>query len=81
MPNHYHLLVETPRPNLSIGMPLVERESHLLELCQYVVLNPLRIKRMSRAVDLKWTSYAATAGLAPVPEFLTVEWGSGAVRP
>ena len=55
-------------------MRLVERESHLLELCRYVVLNPLRIKRKSRAVDLKWTSYAATAGLALVPEFLTVEW-------
>jgi len=70
MPNHYHLLVETPSPNLSRGMQLlngiytqefnrqhkrsghlfqgrfkailVEKESHLLELARYIVLNPVR---------------------------------------
>ena len=36
MPNDYHLLVETPRPNLSIGMRLVERDSHLLELPEQI---------------------------------------------
>ena len=69
MTNHYHLLLETPEPNLARGMHrlnglysqgfnlrhervghvfqgrykaiLVERESHLLELIRYVVLNPV----------------------------------------
>ena len=70
MENHYHLIMETPRGNLSRGMRqlngvytqffnrrhksvgrlfqgrykavLVEKESHLLSLCRYVVLNPVR---------------------------------------
>jgi REP element-mobilizing transposase RayT len=102
MENHYHLLVETPRPNLSLGMRqlngvytqafnrrhrrvghlfqgrykaiLVEKEAHLLELCRYVVLNPLRVKLGKTAGQWRWSSYRATAGLAPVPEFLTVDW-------
>jgi REP element-mobilizing transposase RayT len=102
MENHYHLLIETPKPNLSIGMRqlngiytqafnrrhkrvghlfqgrykaiLVEKESHLLELCRYVVLNPLRIKGKAKIDHWKWSSYRATAGMVPVPEFLTVGW-------
>ncbi|HEV8340821.1 MAG TPA: transposase [Candidatus Binatia bacterium] len=102
MDNHYHLLVETPKANLSIGMRqlngiytqafnrrhnrvghlfqgrykaiLVEKDSHLLELCRYVVLNPLRIKGKGKAEHWKWSSYRATAGMASVPEFLTVDW-------
>jgi hypothetical protein len=53
---------------------LVERESHLLELCRYVVLNPLRIKGKAKIDHWKWSSYQATAGMVPVPEFLTVGW-------
>lgn len=102
MANHYHLLVEMPKANLSIGMRqlngiytqrfnrrhhrvghlfqgrfkaiLVERESHLLELCRYIVLNPARVKGSARASTWKWSSYRATAGLAPVPEFLHTDW-------
>jgi putative transposase len=102
MANHYHLLIETPKANLSIGMRqlngiytqsfnrrhnrvghlfqgrfkaiLVERESHLLELCRYIVLNPLRVKGRASAQSWKWSSYAATAGLARVPEFLSIDW-------
>lgn len=102
MDNHYHLIVETPRPNLSLGMRqlngiytqafnrghrrvghlfqgrykaiLVEKEAHLLELCRYVVLNPLRIGSSRGVEQWRWSSYMATAGLAPVPEFLTLDW-------
>jgi len=70
MDSHYHLLVETPEPNLSRGMQylngvytqwfnrqrrryghlfqgrfksvVVEKESYLLELARYIVLNPVR---------------------------------------
>lgn len=53
---------------------LVEKQAHLLELCRYVVLNPLRVKAEVRVDRWEWSSYKATAGLAPVPEFLTVDW-------
>ena len=91
MDNHYHLLVETPEPNLSRGMRqlngvftqrmnrrhgrsghvfqgrfksiLVEREAYLLELCRYVVLNPVRAGLAARAGDWRWSSYPVTADL------------------
>lgn len=105
MDNHYHLLVETPKPNLSRGMRqlngvytqafnrqhgraghlfegrykaiLVEKQAHLLELCRYVVLNPVRVRPQRTVGSWKWSSYRATAGLAPVLGFLTVEWVLG----
>jgi len=102
MTNHYHLLIETPQPNLSRGMQhlngvytqwfnrrhsraghlvqgrfksiVVEKESHLLELARYVVLNPVRAKMVRSAKDWRWSSYRATAGQADPPSFLTVDW-------
>jgi len=102
MANHYHLLIETPKANLSIGMRqlngiytqsfnrrhrrvghlfqgrfkaiLVEKESYLLELCRYIVLNPVRVKGGAKMGAWKWSSYRATAGLASVPEFLSIGW-------
>jgi putative transposase len=53
---------------------LVERESHLLALCRYIVLNPLTVKDSARSQTWKWSSYRATAGLAAVPEFLSTDW-------
>ena len=53
---------------------LVEKDSHLLELARYVVLNPVRAKMVRSAKDWKWSSYRATAGQTEVPGFLTTEW-------
>jgi REP element-mobilizing transposase RayT len=53
---------------------LVQKESHLLELLRYIVLNPVRTGRVKRAGDWKWSSYRATAGLSEVPEWLAVDW-------
>jgi putative transposase len=53
---------------------LVEREAYLLELCRYVVLNPVRAKLVRAAKDWRWSSYRATAGLAEAPSFLTTDW-------
>ena len=53
---------------------LVDRDSYLLELCRYVVLNPVRAKITRKADTYRWSSYRATAGLDPAPEFLTTEW-------
>ena len=99
MDNHYDLLVETPKANLSIGMRqlngiytqafnrrqgrykaiLVEKDSHLLELCRCVVLNPLRIKGKAKPEHWKWSSYRATAGMASVAEFFNRGLDPGAV--
>ena len=50
---------------------LVERESHLLELARYVVLNPVRARMVAAAEDYRWSSLRATVGLSPVPSWLT----------
>ena len=52
---------------------LVEKESHLLELARYVVLNPVRAKMVRSVRAWRWRSYRATAGQTEVPEFLTVD--------
>jgi putative transposase len=56
----------------------VERESHLLELARYIALNPVRAGLCERPEAWRWSSYAATAGLAPAPPFLALEWLLGA---
>lgn len=111
MENHYHLMIETPDPNLSKGMHylntsycqahhkrhdtvghlfqgrfkaiVVDRESYLLELARYVVLNPVRAGLVARPEDWPWSSYRAAAGL-PVSEkteFLTTSWLLGQFGP
>ena len=39
---------------------LVEKESHLLELCRYVVLNPVRAGMVDDVSDWPWSSYQDT---------------------
>ena len=53
---------------------VVEKESHLLELARYVVLNPVRARMVRSAKDWRWSSYRATARLADAPPFLTTSW-------
>jgi REP element-mobilizing transposase RayT len=53
---------------------VVEKESHLLELARYVVLNPVRAKMVRSAKDWPWSSYRATAGLVDAPSFLAADW-------
>ena len=53
---------------------LVDRDRYLLELCRYVVLNPVRAKMNRKADTYRWSSYRASAGLAPVPPYLTIDW-------
>jgi hypothetical protein len=102
MGNHYHLLIETPDGNLSLGMRqlngvytqlfnrrhqrtghlfqgryksiLIQKDSHLLEVCRYVVLNPVRARMVERPEAWKWSSYRATAGRESPPPCLTTDW-------
>jgi hypothetical protein len=53
---------------------LVERESHLLELVRYVVLNPVRCGAVKYAGEYERSNYRATAGLAVPPEWLEIDW-------
>jgi len=105
MTNHYHLLIETPDGNLSIGMRqlngvytqlfnkwhgrtghlfqgrykaiLIQKDSHLLEVSRYVVLNPVRAKMIEKPEEWKWSSYLATAGKAKPHPSLTTDWVLG----
>jgi len=52
---------------------LVDRESYLLELCRYVVLNPVRAGMVDDPASWAWSSYRATAGLEQVPAWLSNE--------
>jgi len=52
----------------------VERECHLLELCRYLVLNPVRAGLAPTAGDWRWSSYNATAGFSPSPDWLETRW-------
>ncbi|RQW89018.1 MAG: addiction module toxin RelE [Geobacter sp.] len=53
---------------------LVEKESHLLELCRYIVLNPVRAGMAAQPADYRWSSYLSTIGKAARPAFLATEW-------
>ncbi len=53
---------------------LVQRETYLLELARYIVLNPVRARVVAAAGDWAWSSYRATAGLVHRPPFLTTDW-------
>ena len=53
---------------------VVEKDSHLLALCRYVVLNPLRVGIIGKPEQWRWSSYRATIGLVKRPSFLTDEW-------
>jgi len=105
MTNHYHLLIETPEGNLSLGMRqlngvytqlfnkyhgrnghlfqgrykaiLIQKDSHLLEVCRYVVLNPVRAKMVAMPEEHAWSSYRSTAGRAKSHSCLTTDWVLG----
>jgi REP element-mobilizing transposase RayT len=105
MTNHYHLLLETPQANLSMGMRqlngvftqkynrrhkrtghlfqgrfkafIVDKDSYLLELNRYIVLNPVRAGMVSSAEEWPWSSYRVTAGLETGTSFLHTDWTLG----
>lgn len=53
---------------------LVEKDSYLLALCRYIVLNPVAAGISPLPEEWPWSSYGPTAGLAPSPELLTTDW-------
>jgi REP element-mobilizing transposase RayT len=53
---------------------LVEKESHLLELCRYVVLNPVRAQMVTHPRSWAWSSYRGTVGEVTGPVWLSTDW-------
>lgn len=51
---------------------LVDKDSYLLELSRYVVLNPVRAGMVNDAADWYWSNYLATIGKTVPPEWLQV---------
>jgi REP element-mobilizing transposase RayT len=98
MGNHLHLIVETPRGNLSEGMQRLlsryalgfnqrhDEVGHLFQgrfganrittdeqlwaAAAYVARNPVEAGLCERAEDWRWSSHAATIGLATPPAWL-----------
>jgi putative transposase len=53
---------------------LIQKESHLLEVCRYMVLNPWRAKVVELPERWRWSSYRATAGIERAHPCLTIDW-------
>ena len=53
---------------------LIQKDSHLLEVCRYVVLNPVRAKAVKKPEQWRWSSYQATAGIEKPHPCLSTEW-------
>lgn len=56
---------------------LIQKESHLLEVCRYVVLNPVRAGIVRKPDEWKWSSYRGTAGERKPHPCLTADWVLG----
>ena len=50
----------------------IESESHLLESCRYIVLNPVRAGICEVPAEWRWSSYRPCAGLDVAPPLLAV---------
>lgn len=53
---------------------LIDKNGYLLELCRYVVLNPVRVGIVVGPEHYLWSSYGATLGLWDPPDWQTTEW-------
>ena len=53
---------------------LVQRQSYLLELSRYVVLNPVRAGMVATPDAWPWSSYGMTCSDVPAPDWLQTDW-------
>ena len=53
---------------------IVQKDAYLRELSRYVVLNPVRARMVATPDDWPWSSYRATTGDAPCPDWLRRDW-------
>jgi putative transposase len=55
----------------------VEDDGHLLGCARYIALNPVTASLCRRAVDWRWSSHRALAGLISAPDFLDTSFVLG----
>jgi REP element-mobilizing transposase RayT len=54
---------------------IVQKESYLLELCRYIVLNPVRARIVNEPMDYEWSSYRDTVSIGGrFRSLLTTNW-------
>lgn len=53
---------------------LVENSFHLRIAIGYVAMNPVNHGFVDTPADWRWSSYRATVGLEPLPEYLCLDW-------
>ena len=53
---------------------IVQKDSYLLELSRYIVLNPVRARMVRSVKDWPWSSYRASCGMTSSPEWLSTDW-------
>ncbi len=53
---------------------IVDKDAYLLELCRYIVLNPVRAGMIEDPGRYRWSSFKATAGMIKTPNFLSTDW-------
>jgi putative transposase len=53
---------------------LVQKDTYLLELTRYVVLNPVRARMVADPAEWPWSSYRTVVGEAPAPRWLDTDW-------
>lgn len=52
----------------------IESDVHLLTALCYVFLNPVAARLVTTPEAYRWSTYAASTGFRPVPEYLNLEW-------
>jgi putative transposase len=53
---------------------LVQKESYLLELSRYIVLNPVRARMVAKPEEWAWSSHRTMTGEVPCPAWLERDW-------
>lgn len=53
---------------------LVQKESYLLELARYIVLNPVRAGIVDQLDDWEWSSHPFMMGKRPSPQWMSTSW-------
>ena len=53
---------------------IVQKDSYLLELSRYIVLNPVRARMVRSVKDWPWSNYRAVCGMVDSPDWLNTDW-------
>ncbi|OGL61860.1 hypothetical protein A3C09_04695 [Candidatus Uhrbacteria bacterium RIFCSPHIGHO2_02_FULL_47_44] len=56
---------------------VIEKESYLLEVARYIVLNPVRANMVDHPEKYYWSSYLDTAGMRKASNWLHTDWIRG----